>query len=207
MTDTIESFVAKLKTEGVQQGQRQADELRQQAKQEMDQEIEQARQQAEKIVADAQAQAKSIMERSGTELELAARDAAGKLRESLTSALQAVLTKPVGEQLNDAEFLESIIQDMATNYAQADAKGETAIKINITDEMKKQLADWAVKKLQIASGQTPTVTNNLKQAGFEINASGATIEITQESVISTLMELVGPSLRDIFDKAMAGGKV
>ena len=41
---------------------------------------------------------------------------------------------------------------------------------------------------------------------FELNTTGATIEVTQESVVATLMELVGPSLRDVFQTAIPGQK-
>jgi len=59
MTETIESFVAKLKTEGMEAGQKQAQQLCDDAKQQAQQIISQANEQAEKIIADAKVKADS----------------------------------------------------------------------------------------------------------------------------------------------------
>ena len=119
MTETIESFVEKLKSEGVEEGKRQAEQLREDAEQQVQQIIDDAKKEAEKTVADANAQAESILARNRTELELAARDAILKLRESLENALQSVLTRPVEFKLNDAEFLKELIQSIMMRYIEA----------------------------------------------------------------------------------------
>ena len=206
MTESIESFVAKLKSEGLEAGQQQADQLRQKAQHDADEILAKAKQQAEKIVADANAQAQSSLARSRTELELAARDAALKLREALTGVLQGVLAGPVQDQLSNAEFLKDLLKNIANQYAQADAKGIGSVKLNVAPELQSQLAQWASENLKAAQAGAVDVTGTLKQAGFELNTTGATIEVTQESVVATLMELVGPSLRDVFKTAMAGQK-
>lgn len=209
MPETIESFVAKLKSEGVEQGQLQAEELRDQACQQAQQVAQEAQQQAEKIIADAQAEAENIMARSRTELELAARDAGLKLRESLQRALQAVLAGSVAEQLSDKEFLQALLSDIVTQYVQADVKSQGGVKLNLSPELRSQLGDWSLDKLRQAA-QNPDaevdVQDSLRQGGFEVNISGATVEVTQESVLELMHELVGPSLRGLFDKSMAGGK-
>ena len=74
MTETIESFVEKLKSEGVEEGKRQAEQLREDAEQQARQIISDAEKQAQKAIGDAKAEAESILFRNRTELELAARD-------------------------------------------------------------------------------------------------------------------------------------
>ena len=207
MTDTIESFVEKLKNEGVEAGQKEADQLKQQAQEQMDRTVADAKHQAEKIIADAQAEAQSIIARSQTELELAARDAALKMRESLTKALQTVMTKPINDQLSDADFLKSLLSEMAAAYVQADVKGGGSVKVNVSPEMAQKLSEWALGKIQAAGREADiALTDSLKQAGFECTISGGTVEITQSSVTESLMELVGPNLRKVFDQAMSAGK-
>ena len=209
MPETIESFVAKLKAEGVEQGQREAEALGDQARQQAQQLIQEAQQQAEKIISDAQAEAENIMSRSRTELELAARDAALKLRESLQKALQAVLASPVAEQLSDKKFLQALLSDIVTQYVQADVKSQGSVKLNLAPELRSQLGDWSLAKLRQAA-QDPDaevdVRDALRQGGFEVNISGATVEVTQDSVLELMHELVGPSLRELFDQSIAGGK-
>ena len=209
MPETIESFVAKLKSEGVEQGQHEAQQLCDEAQKQADQVVAEGQEQAEKIIADAKAEAENIMSRSRTELELAARDAGLKLRESLQRALEAVLAAPVAEHLNNDNFLQSLLGDIVKQYVQADIKSEGGVKLNISPDLRAKLGDWALTKLRkVAKGPNAEVDiqEGLRQGGFEVNISGGTIEVTQESVLELMHELVGPNLRELFDKAMAQGK-
>jgi len=203
-TDTIESFVSKLKTEGVEQGKKEAAQLSSQAEQQAAQVVADARAQADKIIADARAEAERILSRGRTELELASRDSVLKLRESLVKATELVLTRPVDAQLKEAQFLKDLIQGIVLRYVEADLQGSSSVKINISPEMQKQLSDWAVGKLRTAAQSGSggiDLQQNLRQAGFEVSVRGATVEITTASVVETLMQLVGPSLRQILSQA------
>ncbi|MFC2027596.1 HrpE/YscL family type III secretion apparatus protein, partial [Chloroflexota bacterium] len=149
MADTIESFLDKLKSEGVEQGKLEADKLRNEATQEAEKILSDAHSQAEKIITKANEQAASIMTRSNTELELAARDAMLQLRESLEKALEAVLLNEIGEQLGDSEFLKELIQSIVQRYIDADIDSYAPVKINVEPEMRQQLCDWAIGKLRM----------------------------------------------------------
>jgi hypothetical protein len=74
--------------------------------------------------------------------------------------------------------------------------------------MHQKLIDWAVSEIgheTITGSHVPIdLQGVLKQAGFEYNATGATVEVTEESVVAVLAELVGPRLREIIDQAAAG---
>ncbi|NQT72417.1 MAG: hypothetical protein HQ553_06545 [Chloroflexi bacterium] len=204
MTDTIESFVTKLKSEGVEEGKRQADQLRSDAQQQAEQIVADAKRQAEKIIADANAEAESMLARSRTEMELAARDATLKLRDSLEKALQAVLTGLVESQLNDAEFLRGLIQSIVSRYLEAEIESYAPMKISVSPEMHKQLTDWAIEKLRISAIDDTSgidLKGELRQAGFEFSLHGATIEVTKDSIVDTLMQLVSPSLREVIRQA------
>lgn len=204
MADTIESFLDKLKSEGVEQGKLEADKLRNEATQEAEKILSDAHSQAEKIITKANEQAASIMTRSNTELELAARDAMLQLRESLEKALEAVLLNEIGEQLGDSEFLKELIQSIVQRYIDADIDSYAPVKINVEPEMRQQLCDWAIGKLRLDTKEDAggfDFKDDLRQAGFEFSLHGATIEVTQESVVETLMRLVSPSLREILSQA------
>ncbi len=205
MAETIESFVSKLKTEGIEQGQRQADELRSSAQAEADNIVSEARTQADKILSDARKEAETVLTRSKTELDLAARDAAMKLRESLTGALQAVITGPILEQLKDPTYIRQVMTEIIKQYTDGDIEGSGFVKISLTPDMHKELADWAISTIRKSASKENIhidLQNTLRQAGFEYNISGATVEMTQESLIETIMGLVGPNLREVFNAAM-----
>ena len=204
MAETIESFVAKLKTEGVEQGRKEADSIVEDAKSESEKIIASAKSEAEKIIAEAKKQGDEILARSNTELELAARDAAMKLRETLAKSLEAVLAGPVDEALNDTEYLRTLLTEIINKYVEADLAGSVDVKLNLSNEQYHALAEWAVKQIRKHArkdGVGVDLKGTLKQAGFEYNLTGATVEMTQESVVELLMTLVGPKLREIFDSA------
>ncbi len=203
MADTIESFVTKLKSEGVEEGRRQAEQLRIDAEKQAARILADARSQAEKIVADANLEAENIVARGKTELELASRDAALKLRESLEKALERVLAGSVEEQLKDVAFLKQLIELIVKQYLKADETGEEVVTINVPPETRDQLTDWLVGKLRIDVQQSVAgmdIKDKLRQDGFEINFRGATIEVTRESVVEVLMQLVSPGLREILGR-------
>ena len=106
MAESIESFVAKLQSEGVQAGEEAAAKIRTAAQEQAEQIVQEARQQAEKIITDAQTEAESTWAKSQNELKLAARDAAMRLRDTLTKALRMVLVGPIEEQLGCSRFRE-----------------------------------------------------------------------------------------------------
>ncbi len=205
MAETIESFVAKLKSDGVEQGRQQADEIIASAKSEADSIVAAAKAEADKIINDAKKQGQELLTRSNTELELAARDAAIKLRESLVKALEAIIAGPVNETLNDSEFLRTMMTDIMNSYVSADIEGTGDVCLNLNDKKYHELAEWAVKQIRKSSrkdGLCIDLKGTLKQAGFEYNITGATVEMTQEAIIEAMMALVGPKLREVFNAAL-----
>ena len=211
MAETIESFVAKLQAEGVQAGRDEAKKLREEAQKQAEKILREARETAEKIVADARGEADNVRERSRTELALAARDAVHRLRETLSRALQAVLTRHVEATLQDGEFLSRLIRDVVMQYARADSEGRDTIDLNVPDAVREQLTEWALKKLSHEAGEAGISINlkgSLERAGFEYSRTDATVEVTADSVVELLCEMVGPRLREILqpggaEKAMA----
>lgn len=229
MPQTIEDFVAKLKTDGVEAGQAAAEQLRAEGKAQAADVIEQAKAQAEKIVSDAEAQAQSILAKGRNELKLAARDAVLRLRETIAAALRAVLRGPVEQQLLSAEFLAPMLHDLIRQYARADCERASTITINLPPEQCAQLATWAIGELgrtahtrdanvQLKSPQgeyadkaagseegdfvSIDLKGMLAEAGFEYRVTGATVEVTVDSVVDTLSELVGGRVRELLDEAM-----
>jgi len=203
MAETIETFVTKLRTEGIQQGKQEAQQIKEEARKDADTLLAEAKAQADKIIADANSEAKGIVSRGRTELELASRDAILKLREALEQALQSVLLGPVEKNLSDDMFLKELIKSIMDRFLSAAIDTYTPVKINVSAEMHKKLADWAMNELRICCQDTGgfDLHDNLRQAGFEFTIHGATVEVTRDSVLETLMNLVGPHLRDVLSSS------
>ena len=204
MAETIESFVAKLQTEGVEAGQQAAEKLRGEARQDAETIVADATAEAKKIVADATAEAESILARSQTELKLAARDAAMRLRDALGRALSAALARGVEQKLGETDFLGNLLHELVMLYCKSDAAGGKTIRIDVPESMRNALTHWAVTEIGCDGSKHVTIDlkGTLKQAGFEYTVAGATVEVTVDSVVDVLSELVGPSIRALFDQGL-----
>jgi hypothetical protein len=206
MAESLESFVAKLQAEGVQAGRQAAEKIRDEAQAQAKQIVAQARKEAEGIVAQAQGRAKGELDRARTELKLAARDAALRLRDALNKALRAVLAQGAKAALSDTEFLSKTIHDLAVLYAQADLEGRSGLDVRVSPESWKKLSTWALHEVADqalrTSKRTINLTGTLQQEGFELHVAGSTIEVTLESVVNALAELVSPALREVLESAL-----
>ena len=206
MVETIQAFVEKIRTEGVQAGQKEAESLLAQAKQQADEILSQAQQEREKILAQAKAEAESTLSRAQTELNLAARDAAMRLRDALGRALRNVLACGAEAKLTDPKFVGDVLHEIVTQYGKLDIEGKRAVRINVPEQMRQKLVDWAMTHIgQANNGEHMGIDlqGTLSQAGFEYNATGATVEVTVESVVEVLSDLVSPKLREVIERAMA----
>ena len=205
MAETIEAFVAKLRQEGVEAGREAAEKHLAKARQEADAILADARAQARKILSDAQAQAEASQAKARTDLELAARDITLRLRDSLSRAVRQVLAAGAREQLADPEFLGGLLREIVLEYVEADIAKKSSFRITVTPEMRERLAQWALARLRQPElgGVSIDLKGTLAQDGFEYRAEGAGIEVTVDSVVEALSELVNPALREMLARAMS----
>ncbi len=200
MAETIESFVSKLQADGVEAGRQEADRIRDEARKEAEKIVADAREQAGKIVADAKEQAEKELERSRTELRLAARDAMGRLRSTLGEAIRSVLATSAENTLQDVEFVQGLVRDLVLQYAKSDTGETEEIDVHLSAEACEKLADAAIRDLREAGDQAGAHVNlhaTLQRAGFEYRVDDATVEVTVESVVDLLSGMVSPRLREI----------
>lgn len=206
MAQTIESFVEKLQTEGVDAGKKAADELLGEARSQADQIIAEANEKAAGIVADAQAEAGRNSERERNDLDLAIRDAVLAFRSRISEAVGALLVHEVGKSLSDTDFLVKLIGDIVASYAHEDARSGEQIRISVNPDATAAITDWALKYLSSDNPEHAHVDlkSTLKTVGFEYRVSESTVEVTLESIVDVLREQVNPQLRDVLDRALAG---
>jgi vacuolar-type H+-ATPase subunit E/Vma4 len=197
MVQTIEEFVNKLQTDGVEAGQKDAERIRAEAEKQAQQKKADAEQQAKRIIDQAEAESQAIRGRADTELKLAARDTVVRLQEALNRALQAVLFDAVREKLDDADFLAGLIRDVVQRYVEADATGSGPIAVNVSDAMRQRLLSGTVAALRQddSAGKQIDLRGTLAEAGFAYDIAGGTVEVTADSVVEVLSGMVGSELR------------
>jgi V/A-type H+-transporting ATPase subunit E len=206
MAETIETFVARLQADGVRAGRAEAEEIVAKARRQAEEIVSQAERTASEIVSDARRQAEQNLERSRGELDLAARDAVLKLRQAIEDVVESILARGAADQLGDSDFLAELLHDLVMLYARSDIDRSQNIEINVSPEAQAKLAEWAISRIvrkAEEAGTSVDLKGALSSAGFEYTVSGATIEVTPESVVEVLSELVGPRLKEIIDSAMS----
>jgi V/A-type H+-transporting ATPase subunit E len=211
MAETLKSFIDKLQSDGVVAGEQKARKIQAEAEEKARQIISQAQEQAKKIVEDAQRERESIQSKTRTELELAARDTVNRLQETLTKGLQGVMTVAVQEKLGDVDFVGKMLLEIVNQYVGADAQGSAIITINVSEELKHKLAEWAIATFHKSpefqeKRKFVDLQGTLKKAGFEYRMAGGTVEVTTESTVETLMDLVGPEVRELLSKTSKNNK-
>ena len=208
MVQTIETFVEKLHSEGVQAGQEAAVKLRSEAQTQADSIIVEAQAEAESIIADAKAQAERTAEQQRCELDLAARDTVLRFRQAVTQAVTALLNHKVNETLTDADFLSQTIHDAVVNYAKEDAHGGEQIQINVHKDALDAVTNWALRYIgdgpKDESHAHVDLRSTLKSHGFEYRVAESTVEVTVESIVAVLKEQMSPRLGEMLDRALAG---
>jgi len=205
MAETIESFVAKLQAEGVEAGKQQAQSIVTEAQGKAKETLDQANKQAEKIVSDAKARAEEFLARGRTDLELASRDAALRLQQAVSRGLTALLGQAVKKHLEDPNFMGKLLHEIVMLYVKSDFECKDTLRVNVPAEMREKLVSWALEEIGGTAGKEHhaiDLQGTLADAGFEYNCHGSTVEVTRDSVVSALSDLVGPDLREVLAKAM-----
>ena len=82
-------------------------------------------------------------------------------------------------------------------YVEADVTDRAPITINTSEELNPRLAQWAQETFRNAAetGTPIDLRTSLAEAGFEYRIVDGTVEVTTDSVMEVILELVGPELR------------
>lgn len=210
MPQTVNSFVETLRADGVEAGREAAQKIRREAEQQAEQMIRDAEAKAREILEAAERERQTTLQRMRTDLELAARDTVAQLRDALSHAVNRLLARAAATCLNDKDFLEELIREVTSAYAKSDAVGNQFIEINVAEPMRRGLADWAIAAFHHnGDGQKLTVELHgaLASAGFEYRLAGGTVEVTPDSIVQVLSQIVTPQLQELLASSQKGSVV
>ncbi|NLS97025.1 MAG: hypothetical protein GXX96_33230 [Planctomycetaceae bacterium] len=203
MTHKLESFIQTLKTDGVEAGREAADQIRREAEREAEQTVRDAEAKAKEIVKKAEEERERIVARTQTDLELAARDTVARLREALGRAVNKVLAEATEQKLGDSDYLAELIREVVGQYAKADALGEGTFTLNVSEAMRQRLTHWVIATFHKPPKELSLdLHGSLTGAGFEYRVEGGTVEITPESVVQVLSDIVAPEIRKLIASAV-----
>lgn len=109
----VQQLIDRLKSDGVEEGQQQAEALLAAAKQQAAAITEEARREADAILSEAQQEAERIQTNGKRALSLAARDASLQLKEQLQREFRGWVGALVQTQLDAPGFLADVLHEMA----------------------------------------------------------------------------------------------
>lgn len=201
MVQSIESFVEKIKQDGVDAGKIQADSIISQAKEEAASIVEKAKKEASATVSEAKAQAEKNKEKLQAETFLACRDLVLKLKEDLSGLFTSVLKKQLDANLSDEAFLKDIIKAMVVEYAKADAAGKE-LTVGLNDKMYAELESWVKGQLSASAKKVKIGARpGMAGSGFEITVgTGAAVDMTSSSLVQAIKDMVSPALKETLDQ-------
>ena len=202
----VQELIDRLKTEGVQEGQHQAESLLAEAKKQAAEIVDAARSEADTIVKDAQQQAERTETNGKRALALASRDASLQLGEQLQHEFRGWIGRLVDAKLGQEEFLAEVIREMAGQVIgsvasdggeQTDVQ-QSKLRFLIAEEkhsaietyVKGQAAEMLRKGVSLEADRT--LAN-----GFRLQIVDDDIEINfaGEAVTAALMRFLAPKFR------------
>lgn len=209
----VEALIDRLRNEGVVAGQEKAEDLVLNAQKRAAWIIEEAELEADTLLQQARKQAEDIEAAGQDALQLAARDAFLKLRDTLLGSFSDEVMRVVGEQMADQAFTEKLILALAGKVREKsgmDDNNEMIISLpeNIigVDELRKNPEELKQGSL---SHYTASIASNLLRDGVsfkvadEIKAGlsvrlvddAMMIDFTDETVAALLLEHLQPRFR------------
>ncbi len=205
MSGAIETFVARLQADGVEAGKRDGDQIRSAAKADAEKILAEARAEAERLRAAAERDAQRSVTKAKVELDLAVRDTIARLRAQLVAAIEAVMASAARDQLRDAGFIAKLLDQIVSAYAAAHIANDKTLIINVSADTHRDLLQWALSVLMAEREKGRELKfdlfGSLQTAGFEYRLDNAAVEVTQESVVEVLSQMVAPELRAIIEGA------
>jgi V/A-type H+-transporting ATPase subunit E len=202
----VQELIDRLKTEGVQEGQQQAEALLAEAKKQAAKIVDAARAEADAIAKAAQQQAERTQTNGERALALASRDTSLQLKEQLQHEFRGWVGGLVREQLDEPEFLAELIRELAAQAMATIDNGTGAQDSQQGGKLRFLVGEDGAKSLEaFVKGQAAEMlrqgvclqADRSLRHGFRVQIVGDDIEInfSDEAVTAALMRFLAPKFR------------
>jgi V/A-type H+-transporting ATPase subunit E len=182
----INSIITKIKQEGVNEGQKQSEEIIRDAKQKAEEILNSARQQEEDILKKAEEEAAKLKRNAEDAIKQASRDVLLGLRQSVISLFDKVLKKEISSNMT-SDVLKKMLVNLAENFDRTGEKNQ--IEILLSEEEKKALDNtlFAELKEEMKKGVTLKASANV-ETGFRIGEKNGTsyYDFTDEAIMEAM---------------------
>ena len=193
----LDSLIEKIKKEGVEDAQKQSEEILKDAKQKASSITEKAQKEADKIIEDGKKKAEQFKKNAESDLQQAARNTQLLLKEKITNLFDNVFKREVGEKLTP-DFLKELILKIVGSWTE---NSETEIVVNEKD--KKKLEDLLFSGVKKEMKDSITIRASKEVvSGFQIGMKDSQVyyDFSDEAIADVLKTLISPGLKEILDK-------
>ncbi len=193
----LNSIITKIKQEGVDEGQKQSDQIIEKAKKEAEEIITSAKKQKENILNNAGEEAEKLKNNAEEAVRQASRDVLLGLRQNIISLFDKVVKKEVSAALKK-DVLEKMIIKLAENFDRIGRSDQ--IEVLLSEEEKKELDAtlFEALKQEMKKGVTLKSSPNIEK-GFLIGEKGETsyYDFTDEAIAEAMKAYLNQKITDM----------
>ncbi|MFO7891466.1 MAG: hypothetical protein R6V04_14135 [bacterium] len=197
MDTKLDNIIEKIKKEGVEDAQKQADKKIKEAHKDADKIIKEAKNKADKIVSNAKKEIKKMEATSEVSLKQASRDTMLQVKNSIIGLFDNAFKRQVSSALTP-DFIKKLIIKIVEEWEKGDIE---EVKLNKKDKKKVEELLLSSLKKDMKEGITIQVDKEISQ-GFRIGLKDEDVyyDFTEESITDLVMKYLNPRLREILDK-------
>jgi V/A-type H+-transporting ATPase subunit E len=190
----LEHLIEKIKREGVEAAEQDAQKIIDTAREKARKMVEDAQKQAELIKEQAHQEAQKTRENSEMALKNAARNTLLLVKEQIGKMFEKVLIREVRSELNP-DFLPQLIEKVVAQW-----QPDSPVEVSLSENDKQKLADVLLQRLQKHLTQPVIIkTNPNLTGGFRISKKGDAVafDFSDEAIAETLSLFLNDKMKQL----------
>lgn len=194
----LESLIAKIKQDGIEEARKASEDIIEKAKAEAEAIVKEAKVKAKRIEEQAKTSAAKLKSNSEDSLKQASRDLVLALKQELIALFGRILKQKCGEALS-AEFMTGLITKIIDKWSPGDS---AAWEVSVSKADKEKMAKLLTASLKKeAKAIIEVKVSKAIDKGFRIGIKGEDLhyDFTDQSILEALKEFLNPSLSAILD--------
>lgn len=194
----LDSLIAKIKKDGIEEARKASTEIIKKAKEDAAAIIKEAQSQAQNIKIKAESSVSKLESNAKASLKQAARDLSLALKGELTVLFERTLKNDVGQTLSP-DFMKELITKIVDKWAGED---RTVKEVLVSHGDKEKLESLLLKSLRKEAKATIEIKiNKTIDKGFRIGMEGEDFyyDFTDQSILEVLKQFLNPALRTILE--------
>lgn len=197
----LQELIDKIKKEGVEAAEIQAEDILKSAKAEAQKIIADAQMEADKILANAKTENNRMVKSSEDAIRQAGRNLLISFRESVTRELEAIISKNVDE-VYSSQALEEIIVNTVESWANNPEVQNLAVILNSDDIERLEKTLLSSFKEKVTKGITLKANDNF-DGGFRVMFNNDTVcyDYSKETVVEMLSNYLSPKIAKLMKEA------